>query len=124
MTTGPRKRRAKVPYGKPNVPTTSGRSISVSKQVDAELSDAEWRALRETIRKRAGYRCEWIEADGRRCRASHPATRLFVDHKIERRDNGDNSPENLWCLCGLHHARKTVDEQKRRMRGQDNFKWW
>lgn len=84
------------------------------KAADAELLTPEHRAWRAAVLKRAGYRCEAVEA-GVRCAVRAPS-RLFADHIIERRDGG--SPLDLsngQCLCGSHHTRKTVAARTARL---------
>lgn len=85
-----------------------------AKRADAELHTSAHRQWRAIVLKRAGYRCEHVEA-GRRCDVRHPA-RLFADHIVERRDGGNlTDPANGQCLCGSHHTAKTAAQRARRL---------
>lgn len=78
-----------------------------AKTADAELLTPEHKAFRLAVMERAGWQCEWVEA-GRRCAVRAP-TRLFADHRVERRDGGAAfDPANGQCLCGSHHTLKTA----------------
>lgn len=86
----------------------------MKKQADPELLTAEHRNWAEEVKRRAGYQCEWID-DGTRCQVRAPS-RLFADHRIERRDGGAAlDPANGRCLCGSHHTRKTAAARAARM---------
>ncbi|GBD48086.1 HNH endonuclease signature motif containing protein [Methylopila sp. Yamaguchi] len=85
------------------------------KRADAELLTPEHRAWAQEVKRRAGYRCEWVE-NGVRCDRASPAHRLFADHIDERRDGGAAlDPKNGRCLCGSHHGLKTASERAKRM---------
>jgi hypothetical protein len=86
------------------------------KQADPELLTSAHRAWAEEVKRRAGYRCEAVDA-GKRCAVKKPA-RLFADHIVERRDGGARlDVSNGQCLCGSHHTAKTAQERAKRMRG-------
>jgi len=73
-----------------------------------------YRAWRAAVIRRAGGRCEWVEA-GTRCPKAEPDDRMFADHRVELRDGGaEFDPANGQCLCGSHHTRKTMAERARR----------
>ena len=81
---------------------------------DAELQTPEHKAWALQVKRRAGWRCEWID-NGQRCAVAAPA-RLFADHINERRDGGARlDPKNGRCLCGRHHSLKTAAARARRM---------
>ncbi|MFL1873740.1 HNH endonuclease [Hansschlegelia beijingensis] len=81
---------------------------------DAELQTPEHKAWALEVKRRAGWRCEWVE-NGERCKVAAPA-RLFADHTVERRDGGARlDPKNGRCLCGRHHSLKTASERGKRM---------
>ena len=92
----------------PKVKVSDWRTTKVApKKADPELQTEAHKAWRSEVLRRAGFRCEWVE-DGIRCQISAPS-RLFADHIIERRDGGDPlDVANGQCLCGSHHARKTL----------------
>ncbi len=84
------------------------------KRADAELLTEHYRAWRALVLRRAGYRCEWIEAGGR-CAKAAPQHRLFADHILERKDGGALlDPTNGQALCGQHHTLKTALARKAR----------
>jgi 5-methylcytosine-specific restriction enzyme A len=85
----------------------------MDKVVDAELLSPEHRAWRAEVMRRAGGRCERIE-NGRRCNRAD--TRMFANHKIERKDGGAKlDPANGECLCGRHHTLFTNEQRAKRM---------
>lgn len=87
----------------------------MEKVADAELLTPEHRAWRAAVLKRAGYRCEWIEA-GKRCTKAAPTDRLIADHVIERKDSGAPlDPVNGQCLCVQHNTLKATRARARRM---------
>lgn len=77
------------------------------KQADVELLTPEHRSWRLDVCRRAGWRCEWIEA-GERCRASHArGDRMIADHVVERGDGGALlDVDNGQCLCTQHNTLK------------------
>lgn len=86
------------------------------KRVDAELSTAEYRVWREEVKRRAGYRCEWVE-NGRRCERSRArGDRMIADHIVERKDGGALlDPANGQCLCTQHNTLKGIRARTARM---------
>lgn len=64
---------------------------------------ANWNALRDTVTKRAGGRCEAIKSSGRRC--PNPGT--DCDHIVA---GDDHDPANLQLLCLWHHRAKSAAE--------------
>lgn len=73
----------------------------------AHYVSAEWRALRERILVRDGFRC----ADCRRVVAGKDA---HVDHIRPLELGGTDAESNLTCRCASCHGRKTRGEQGRR----------
>ena len=59
--------------------------------------------VRATALKRAAYRCEFISADGERCRARHD---LEIDHILPKARGGTGEAGNLQVLCRAHNLRK------------------
>lgn len=83
------------------------------KVADAELLTPEHQVFRAAVLKRAGYRCEWVEA-GQRCSRRAP-DRLVADHKRERKDGGAfYDPANGQCLCIAHNTLKGAKARARR----------
>ena len=99
----------------PTVRTLDMRSARQSeKRADPELLTPEHAAWRKAVLDRAGYRCEAVEG-GARCTVRAPS-RLFADHRDERKDGGARyDVANGQCLCGRHHTIKTVEARARRM---------
>ncbi|HVI30451.1 HNH endonuclease signature motif containing protein [Hansschlegelia sp.] len=99
----------------PRLRTIDTRTVKPPPKVaDAELQTPEHRAWAIEVKRRAGWRCEWVEK-GERCKVAAPG-RLFADHIVERRDGGDRlDPKNGRCLCGRHHSLKTAAERAKRM---------
>lgn len=64
---------------------------------------SNWPSIRLDILRRDKYRCQWVLADGGKCRKK--AT--DVDH-IER--NNDHRYSNLRGLCSFHHNKKSSAE--------------
>jgi predicted restriction endonuclease len=55
------------------------------------------------VLKRAGYRCEHVDAHGARCTVTDPA-RLQAHHLRDLVDGGSNDPAtNGRCYCRAHH---------------------
>lgn len=99
------------------VPKGDGRTVAPPpKQVDPHYQTDAHRQWRETVIARAGRRCERIE-NGIRCTRAEPQHRMFANHKVELRDNGDPfDPNNGECLCGSHHTKWTMQQRARRAR--------
>jgi len=86
------------------------------KQADGDLSTEAHRRWASEVKRRAGYRCQAVDAFGARCLVSAPS-RLFADHIVERRDGGAHLDlENGQCLCGKHHTLKTVEARVERLK--------
>ncbi len=100
----------------PRVPPIDPRTARPPiKVADRELLTSDHRAWRAAVLNRAGWQCEATDA-GQRCLNRHPGHRLFADHIVERKDGGAAlDPGNGRCLCGTHHALKTLAERARRM---------
>lgn len=109
----------RIPILRPLVPRSSGFTVQpLPKQVDPHYLTEEHKAWREQVLRNAGYRCEWVD-DGKRCSKAAPASRMFADHIVERRDGGDAlDPANGQCLCGAHHTRKTAAARAERHKGR------
>lgn len=85
------------------------------KKVDQDLRDPMHLIWRAQVLTRAGYRCEAVNEDGKRCSVAAPDT-LFADHIMERFDGGALfDPDNGQCLCGSHHSKKTIAARAARM---------
>ena len=69
----------------------------------------DWKQISLRIRERAGWRCEYVDANGYRCRAvhgePHPFTLsrvvLTVAHLDHQPENCD--PDNLMAMCQRCH---------------------
>ncbi|HYF88987.1 HNH endonuclease signature motif containing protein [Azospirillum sp.] len=75
----------------------------------------EWRALRSSLIRQRGRRCE-------RCGKTHEddgaPVRLIGDHKRERKDGGaELDPANVELMCLACHNAKTAQVRARRLRG-------
>jgi hypothetical protein len=100
---------SKLTLHRPRLATADTRRVRPAPhQADAELLTSEHRAWRALVLGRAGHRCEACGASG---------CRLFADHIVERRDDGERlDPANGQALCGACHTSKTVAERAKRMR--------
>lgn len=77
------------------------------KVADEHYQTSGHRDWREAVIRRAGGRCEYVDASGLRC--GRAERRMFADHKVELKDGGAPlDPANGWCLCGSHHTLKTA----------------
>ena len=89
-----------------------------SKLPDAIYRTPEFQAWREVVVARAGHRCEAVDAYGYRCMRAAPQYRMYADHVIELRDNGEPFDlNNGQCLCRSHHEIKTIAARDRRLKG-------
>jgi 5-methylcytosine-specific restriction protein A len=88
------------------------------KKADPHYLTSEHRAWRAMVIRRAGGRCQHIDALGQRCTASEASgQRMFADHIVELQDGGSPlDPANGMALCGHHHTLKTNAERARRHR--------
>lgn len=77
------------------------------KTADAELRTSSHRAWADSVKQRAGYRCEQCGRQG---------VTLYADHVHERRDGGSLTGEGR-ALCGSCHGRKTAKARRERMMG-------
>jgi hypothetical protein len=57
-------------------------------------------AVRRAVRDRAGSRCGFVDAQGRRCSEQH---RLEFHHRHPFGMGGDHSPDNVGLLCTAHN---------------------
>lgn len=86
------------------------------KRVDPELSTQAYKRWAEQVKRRAGYRCEWIEAGQRCAKSQGNGDRMIADHIRERKDGGALLDlKNGQCLCFSHHGVKTAIERNKRM---------
>lgn len=77
-----------------------------AKVVESFYSTQEWKNTARQIRERDGYKC---------VKCGNSRDRLYVDHKIERKDGGaDYDHNNLWTLCAICHGAKTTAERVKR----------
>jgi 5-methylcytosine-specific restriction protein A len=77
------------------------------KDTDPHYHSAEHAAWRKGVCDRAGWRCEWVDDNGR-CTKASPLHTVFADHIVELQDGGAAlDPANGQCLCGQHHTIKT-----------------
>ena len=77
------------------------------KQVDPLYQTPEYRAWRAAVVTRAGGRCEAMD-HGHRCTKAKPEHRMYADHIVELKDNGQPFDiNNGMALCSSHHNIKT-----------------
>lgn len=108
----------KISTARPRLATVDVRPVKPPpKTADPHYLTPEHKAWRDEVMERAGYRCEFVDYNGHRCRKAAPAHRLFANHKVERADGGaDLDPNNGECLCGQHHSLVTARNRARRAR--------
>ncbi len=71
----------------------------------------DWNYIRNRIRRRDKWKCQWPMADGQIC----GKYAKDVDHIIELADGGSfHDPSNLRALCEDHHDKKTIMMRKAR----------
>jgi 5-methylcytosine-specific restriction protein A len=82
-----------------------------AKTADPFYLSPEWRTFRAQLIKERGWRCE-----DPRCETPRgPWKQIYGDHIRELADGGAPLDRgNVMLRCGVCHARKTRDEQKRR----------
>jgi 5-methylcytosine-specific restriction endonuclease McrA len=74
-------------------------------------SRCDWNYIRNKVRRRDRWRCQWLMADGTICGQRG----TDVDHIIELADGGSFwKLENLRLLCCPHHKTKTVMSRRAR----------
>lgn len=85
------------------------------RQLDTHYGTAQHKEWRTSVRRRAGWRCEWVEC-GVRCSKHAPYDRMIADHIVELKDGG--SPLDLsngQCLCTQHNTLKGIRARGARM---------
>ncbi len=99
----------KLQVARPGLTVHDARSVKPAPKAAAPVyQSAAYLAWRDAVVRRAGGRCEAIDA-GQRCPKASPRHRVFADHKREVRDGGAvYDVDNGECLCGAHHTRKTA----------------
>lgn len=91
-------------------------TVQVSKETGFYQSQP-YRAWRDAVKKRAGYRCEAIDSAGQRCKLRAPHDRMYADHIDEIEDGGDPLDDgNGQCLCHSHHELKKALMRSERAR--------
>ena len=87
------------------------------KRVDPELNTQAYKRWAEEVKRRAGYRCEHVDA-GRRCpRSKARGDRMIADHIHERKDGGALlDPKNGQCLCVSHNTAQGIAARAARMK--------
>lgn len=76
------------------------------KVADSFYTSPEWRALRASIVKQRGWRCQ-------KCGRTHG--QIYADHIEELKDGGAPlDPANVQLLCHPCHQSKSAAEKKRR----------
>jgi 5-methylcytosine-specific restriction enzyme A len=100
-------------------PSTRSKLTHSAKVAQGIYSDPRFKAFREIVLKRAGYRCEHIDPETKqRCPKASPQHRLVADHKIELKDGGDPfDPSNGQCHCIQHNTRKGIQSRIARHHG-------
>lgn len=102
----------------PRVATLDTRKAKpLPKQTDPHYGTSEHEAWAKQVKRRAGYRCEHLEAGVRCERSAARGDRIYADHRIEIRDAPSRALDldNGWALCAVHHTKKTIDERRVRM---------
>jgi 5-methylcytosine-specific restriction endonuclease McrA len=73
-------------------------------------------AIRRRVWKRAGGRCEFVSAEGKRCASQY---RLEFHHKIPFALGGEHSETNVFCVCRSHNVAAAVTDY-----GRSTMKRW
>lgn len=100
------------------------------------LSEKEWNELKRACKERAGWRCEYIYPNKRRC-AHHEGMEVWkgeyiqVNGKRQKKttimhmhachidDDPDNPTPRLICLCPMHHTKSD-----REMEAEERHSWY
>ncbi|UFX42103.1 HNH endonuclease [Bradyrhizobium sp. 41S5] len=110
--------RARIPTLGPRVPTLDTRKVKPPpKLADPHYQTAEHKNWAEQVKRRAGWRCEYVE-DGVRCERSRElGDQMYADHIEEVRDAPSKALDlsNGHCLCASHHTRKSHQARAARM---------
>jgi len=87
------------------------------KRVDPELSTQAYKRWAEEVKRRAGYRCQWVDGSRRCPRSQANGYRMIADHITERKDGGAVlDPKNGQCLCVSHNTAKGIAARAARMK--------
>ena len=88
------------------------------KQVTPIYNTPQYQAWRAQVVARAGGRCEYVDHHGHRCSKAKPEHRVYADHIVELKDNGQPFDiNNGMVLCASHHELKTMQTRARRLKG-------
>jgi hypothetical protein len=112
-------RRARISTLKPRIPTLDTRRVKPpAKAADEHYGTAEHRAWALEVKRRAGWRCEYVEG-GRRChRSKANGDQMYADHIKNIRDYPDLKldPANGRCACNSHNTRSGLSDRADRLR--------
>ncbi len=88
------------------------------KEADSHYGSAEHKAWAIAVKRRAGWRCEYVE-NGRRCaRSKANGDQMYADHIKNIRDFPELRLDlaNGRCACNSHNTRSGLNDRTVRMR--------
>lgn len=109
--------RPRIPTLKPRIATLDTRTAKPLPKVAADhYGTPEHRAWALAVKKRAGWRCEFVE-NGERCHNRHPTSVMYADHIKDVRDRPDLALDlsNGRCACSSHNVRAGIQARAKRM---------
>lgn len=103
---------------KPRIATLDTRTAKpLPKEVDSHYNTPEHKAWALAVKRRAGWRCEYVE-NGHRCECSAArGDRIHADHIKNRRDHPELAldPRNGRAACTSHNTRSGLQDRAKRM---------
>ncbi|PDT77207.1 HNH endonuclease [Bradyrhizobium sp. C9] len=88
------------------------------KRADPHYQTAEHQQWALQVKKRAGWRCEYVE-NGHRCeRSREKGDQMYADHIQDVRDRPELALDlsNGRCACNSHNTRAGIQARANRMR--------
>ncbi|MGY4224372.1 5-methylcytosine-specific restriction protein A [Bradyrhizobium sp. USDA 4503] len=111
--------RARIPSLGSRIQTLDTRKATIlPKRADPHYQTAEHKDWAEKVKRRAGWRCEYVE-NGLRCERSRAnGHQMYADHIRDIRDNPELALDltNGRCACNSHNTRSGIQARANRMR--------
>ncbi|OKO69264.1 hypothetical protein [Bradyrhizobium sp. NAS96.2] len=111
-------KRSRIPSLGPRVPTLDTRKATIlPKRADPHYQTAEHKNWAEQVKRRADWRCEYVEG-GLRCERSRAnGHQMYADHIKDIRDNPEPALDlnNGRCACNSHNTRSGIRARANRI---------